>query len=151
MSEVTLVEGGPERLDDIRLLWEQLNDHHLGISAHFKDDFAYYEFADRKAYLESKATLGELRLFILHAAGESVGYCAASLRRDLHGEIESIYIRDDYRGRNLGHTLMRAALAWMDGNGAVTKSVNVVYGNESAFPFYAKYGFYPRSTTLLQR
>lgn len=151
MTDLTLTEGGLERIDDIRDLWEQLNAHHQIISPHFKDDFAYYEFADRKAYLKSKASLAKLRFFILESGGKAVGYCVASLRPDLHGEIESIYVHDEYRGRHLGDALMRAALRWMDDGGAVTKSVNVVFGNESAFPFYEKYGFYPRSSTLLQR
>lgn len=145
-----LEEGGIERLDDIRPLWERLNRLHADVTPHFQADFKAYAFEDRKQYLESKNTLGEVRVFQITDAGHGVGFCIASLRRDLHGEIESIYIMDKYRGAKLGDRLMRAALTWMDTNGALTKSVNVVYGNEQAFPFYAKYGFLPRSTTLLQ-
>lgn len=150
MQHIELVEGGIERLEDIRPLWERLNQIHATVTPHFRADFEAYAFEDRKLYLESKSTLGEVRVFLIKDGEHSVGFCVASLRRDLHGEIESIYIADEYRGAKLGDKLMRAALAWMDTNGALTKSVNVVFGNEQAFPFYAKYGFLPRSTTLLQ-
>lgn len=150
MEQPELIEGGIELLDDIRPLWEHLNRLHGQVTPHFRADFQAYRFEDRKQYLQSKSTLGEVRILLTTVGGLCVGYCVASLRRDLHGEIESIYIMDEYRGAGLGDRLMRAALGWMDTNGALTKSVNVVFGNEQAFPFYAKYGFLPRSTTLLQ-
>ncbi|QJB55195.1 GNAT family N-acetyltransferase [Pseudodesulfovibrio sp. zrk46] len=146
-----LVVGGTERLDDIRPMWEALNKLHAQVAPHFRLDFECYEFKDRKAYLQSKATLGELRIFLIRLKGKFIGYCVASLGNDFHGEIESIYVDELYRSMKMGDTLMRAALDWMDENGAITKSINVVYGNEAAFSFYEKYGFYPRSTTLLQR
>jgi len=150
MSSPELVIGGPERLDDIQPMWETLNRLHASVAPHFQQDFKCYKFVDRKQYLENKSTLGDLRIFLLRLNGEYMGYCVASLRRDLHGEIESIFVDETCRGMKMGDTLMRAALDWMDENGAITKSINVVYGNEAAFPFYEKYGFHPRSTNLLQ-
>jgi len=38
----------------------------------------------------------------------------------------------------------------MDEMGAVKKVVNVAAGNEQAFDFYKKHGFYPKKTTLEQ-
>jgi len=146
-----LVVGGVERLDDIRPMWEALNRLHAQVTPHFRRDFVCYEFDDRKAYLLSKASMGEVCIFLIRLRGVFVGYCVASLRHDQHGEIESIYVEEAYRGMRLGDMLMRTALDWMDENGAITKSINVVFGNENAFSFYAKYGFYPRSTTLLQK
>lgn len=137
-------------MDAIRPMWEALNRLHTSLTPHFQLDFQCYRFADRKAYLESKAAMGGLRIFLIRLEQNFVGYCVASLRHDRHGEIESIYVDEAYRGMKLGDTLMRAALDWMDEKGALSKSINVVFGNEAAFPFYAKYGFYPRSTTLMQ-
>lgn len=150
MTALTLIEAGEERLSDIQPLWEGLNRLHAEATPHFKSHFESYTFATRKTYLETKAQTGRLRIFLAMDEDTPVGYCVTSLCSG-HGEIESIFIMDAYRGRKMGDTLMRAALAWLDAHGAETKSVNVVYGNEVAHPFYAKYGFLPRSTTLSQR
>lgn len=45
---------------------------------------------------------------------------------------------------------MRAALGWLDENGAKSKTVVVVHGNETANCFYERYGFYPKSIHLAQ-
>jgi ribosomal protein S18 acetylase RimI-like enzyme len=45
---------------------------------------------------------------------------------------------------------MRRVLAWMDENGTVTKIVEVAAGNEQAFGFYNRYGFFTRKTVLKQ-
>jgi len=45
---------------------------------------------------------------------------------------------------------MKTALAWMDDRAATNKIIGVVEGNEEAFGFYKKYGFYPRAHILQQ-
>ena len=113
--------------------------------------FEGYAFAFRKAYLASKAIKGSLQIFMAEVDATPVGYLVASLDKQLQGEIESIFVAEDHRGIKTGDSLMRAALNWLDENGAASKSVSVVYGNESAHAFYARYGFLPRSTRLSQR
>lgn len=151
MAAAVIVEAGPERLNDIRPLWEGLNRHHESISPHFKPDFAGYPFSYRKAYLAGKANCGELRIFIAESDDHPIGYCVASLDTEYHGEIESIFVMEGHRSQGLGDALMRAALGWLDANGATSKSISVVFGNEAAHAFYARYGFFPRSTRLVQR
>lgn len=151
MSKPVIVESGPERLNDIRPLWEQLNRLHESVSPHFKDEFTNYSFAYRKAYLADKAMHGTLRIFFAEADDQPVGYCIASLAPHQQGEIESIFIEEPFRGQSVGDGLMRAALGWLETNNAESVAVSVVFGNEAAHPFYARYGFYPRSTRLKQR
>lgn len=151
MAVPVITEAGPERLNDIRPLWEGLNRLHASVSPHFKDDFDGYPFSYRKAYLAGKAGQGRLRIFLAETDGEPIGYCVASLDNQMQGEIESIFVIERCRGQGLGDALMRAALGWLDANGAASKSVSVVFGNETAHPFYARYGFLPRSTRLQQR
>lgn len=151
MAQPSITESGPERLNDIKLLWEQLNRLHESVSPHFKDEFSDYPFAYRKAYLAKKAMQGLLRIFFAEADDRPVGYCVASLDTHRHGEIESIFIEEPFRGQGVGDALMQTALGWLDANDAESKSVSVVFGNEAAHPFYARYGFHPRSTKLKQR
>ncbi|MBN2735100.1 MAG: hypothetical protein JXQ82_09630 [Methanomicrobiaceae archaeon] len=48
-------------------------------------------------------------------------------------------------------TLILRALSWLDKNGSVENRVPVANGNEAAFSFYQKFGFYPRRTILEQK
>lgn len=150
MPALTIVEAGPEQIDAIKPLWEQLNRHHASVSAHFADYFEKFEFEQRKAGLLSKAEQGSLRLFLAQIDGEIVGQCVVSLQSEGAGEIDSIYVNPTFRGQRIGDKLMRAALRWFDDNGATSKSVVVIHGNESTHAFYARYGFLPRSTRLAQ-
>jgi len=45
---------------------------------------------------------------------------------------------------------MNRGLVWMDSPGVTRKRVSVAAGNESALPFYARFGFVPRMTVLKQ-
>jgi diamine N-acetyltransferase len=80
-----------------------------------------------------------------------VGYCVSSLSEDKTGEIESIFLENGYRSQGIGTDLMLRALAWMDKDGATRKRVSVGNGNEEAWKFYEKFGFYPRMTVLEQK
>ncbi len=150
MDAIVIVEAGPERLDDIRPLWEELNRHHQATSPHFSDAFKRFTFEQRAKDLQTKAEQGTLRLFFAEFAGEIVGQCVVSLEPEGLGEIDSIVVAEKHRNKKIGDLLMQAALDWLDTNGATSKTIVVVYGNESAFSFYARYGFYPRSTRLGQ-
>ncbi|CCH48659.1 GNAT family N-acetyltransferase [Pseudodesulfovibrio piezophilus] len=150
MPQFSISEIGIERVEDIQPLWEELNQHHATISPHFSHLFESTSFAQRRKALHHKAEQGVVRIFLGYVNERRVGYCAVSICES-HGEIESIFILEAYRGLRLGEGLMQAALAWMESNGAHSKSVNVIYGNEKAHSFYAKYGFKPRSITFLQQ
>jgi hypothetical protein len=45
---------------------------------------------------------------------------------------------------------MRRALGWMETQAVKSKRLTVAEGNEKVFTFYKQYGFYPRTTTLMQ-
>jgi ribosomal protein S18 acetylase RimI-like enzyme len=149
---VKLVHGDEGLLDQTRLLWEALNRHHLALSTHFKTHYEGMTFEGRKADLLKKASAGKMRvdLAVDEKTAQTVGYCVSSLNQDKAGEVESLFVDPNYRGLGVGGMLMRAALEWMDQEGAVAKTVEVAQGNEAAFGFYAKYGFLPRKTTLKQ-
>ena len=55
------------------------------------------------------------------------------------------------RDKSIGTELMDRALSWLESHNADTLIVEVAVGNEAAYEFYAKYGFYPRLTTLKRK
>ena len=149
---VNFIHGDEALLDQIRILWEALNSHHLELSINFKQYYQDMTFEKRKADLLKKAIAGKMRvdLAVDEVIGQNVGYCVSSLNQEKIGEVESIFVDSNYRGSGMGDSLMKKALCWMDQEGAVAKIVEVASGNEEAFYFYAKYGFLPRKTMLKQ-
>lgn len=145
-------QGDEKLLDDIKELWEALNEHHTKKSSHFKDFYHQFSFASRKASFVKQAHNASMRVVICfdEAVQLRAGYCISSVDSERVGEIESIFVLPDYRGLGIGEELMQKSLQWMDEMGAVKIVVSVAAGNEQAFGFYEKYGFYPRKTMLEQ-
>jgi len=67
---------------------------------------------------------------------------------DETGEIDSVFIKPEYRKKGVGNMLMEASLNWIKTNNVKLIRVAVSVGNEEVFGFYAKYGFKPRLTVL---
>lgn len=125
-------------IHSIKGLWEMLNAHHLEKSKDFKEFFEKNTFEKRLAKLESK----EVKLFIAYKE-EPIGYILVSLEGKL-GEIDSIFLKSDYRGQGVADKLMDKGIAWLNDNGAEGISLYVAAGNEDAFAFYERFGFKPR-------
>ena len=139
-------------LDEIRELWEALNQHHGQVSEKFKSHYENFSFESRKRTLLLKAKNGRLRIEVAvdQESMKNVGYCVSRIEFSGDAEMESLYVEENYRGLGIGELLLRNAINWMDEMGAHTKTVSVAVGNEKAFGFYQRFGFYPRKTQLEQ-
>jgi ribosomal protein S18 acetylase RimI-like enzyme len=149
--DIAYNHGGSELIDTIQPLWEQLNQHHEQISPYFKGEFHTNTFEQRKAKLSQKYKQGQLRFDLVYHKDDLVGYCISGIDQDGIGEIESIYILEEFRGQNVGEVLIQHALDWLDEQGVTSKMIDVAVGNERAFKFYARFGFFPRVTRLKQK
>jgi GNAT superfamily N-acetyltransferase len=141
-------------IDLICPLWIQLNDYMLGMAGTFRSHYEQMTFDERKAYFEKVAAAGTLHLdlaFDPQAGGKYVGYCVSSLSQEKTGEIESIFVKKEYRSREIGSALVIRALAWFDEKGSVRNRVAAGAGNEEVWDFYKKFGFYPRMMVLEQK
>jgi ribosomal protein S18 acetylase RimI-like enzyme len=134
----------------VRPLWEALNRLHQERSADFKEHFRTTTFERR---IEKFLALPDDRLYVRAAedSGAIVGYVVATVSAGGAGEIDSIFIEDEYRARGVGRALMEQALVWLSGAGCGEISVGVAGGNEETFGFYRRFGFYPRMTILVRK
>lgn len=139
-------------VEQIRPLWVQLNEHHRLNARTFRSQYERMTFEDRKAYFRKVAAIGIVQIDLAFdpETGRYVGYCVSSLSKDKAGEIESIYVEEGYRSQGIGAALMERALKRLDAGGSVRNRVSVGDGNEVAFGFYRKFGFFPRMTVLEQ-
>jgi ribosomal protein S18 acetylase RimI-like enzyme len=151
--KIKYIHGDESIIDEIRLMWQTLNEYHCRCSTNFTHHYCNMTFEKRKADLKKKAAGGAMRIDIAvdEATGNGVGYIVSSVNPEKTGEIESVFVSDAFRGMGIGDSLIKKALAWMEQKGAETKIVEVSIGNESAFDFYGRYDFLPRKTVLLQR
>jgi len=136
-------------LAQIGPLWEKLNELHKVKASNHAKHFASMNFAIRKKYLLEKAQKGALRIDLAKdvLSHKIVGYCVSTVV-DNRGEIDSIFVEEDYRLHGIGGDLLKNALEWMDQLSVNNRIIIVAAGNEKVFSFYAKYNFYPRSTIL---
>lgn len=79
---------------------------------------------------------------------ELIAYAISSVSSKRIGEIDSIYVKEEHRGINLGDRLMKGALRWLDEEKVVSKKIAVASGNKEVFKFYMRYGFKPRINIL---
>ncbi len=146
MGIVEFHELPVSEIEALRPLWEKLNAHHLSRSSHFRAHYESFTFEKRiKKFLLDDI---DVRIDIARTGVAIVGYCISTIDRRGHGEIDSLYIEEAFRRSGTGDGLLRRALGWLKGEGAEEITIVVAAGNEEAFSFYRRHGFYPAYTTL---
>ncbi|WBW94856.1 GNAT family N-acetyltransferase [Oceanirhabdus sp. W0125-5] len=139
-------QGDKDLLNQIKPLWEKLNEHHIEKSEHFKERFRSFTFDSRICKLVENDNR-KINIIIASDGDQNIGYCLASVLEP-YGEIESLYINPMYRGLNIGEKLMNDSLQWINSHEVDDIMIGVAGGNEEAFGFYEKFGFYQRVTKL---
>ncbi len=147
-NEYSIRKIKKEELSIIKPLWSKLNDIHHDDSIYFKDHFASFTFEKRISKF-AEHNENAIMIEVVEAAGHApAGYCISTIGPDGGGEIDSIFIDDGHRNRQLGDRLIRNSIDWFHRHRCPRIRVAVAHGHESVFPFYQKYGFFPRMTCL---
>ena len=94
---------------------------------------AYWQDAGRKV------------IFVYDTGHELVGFVRVALMDSwlCPGQVESLYVREDYRSQGVGQVLMAQALAWCAAHEAAEVGLHVSASNAGAARFYARLGFRP--------
>lgn len=152
MTNIVFIETGALDLDLIQPLWEKLNQHHREQKSDFQEHYVNFTFAERAETLLKKSLGGDMHIGLVKdkKSGSMLAYCITTISGDKEGEIDSIYVEEEYRGLGFGDELIKRALQWMNEKGAKKKTVRVAAGNQEAVSFYERYGFRHRSLTLEQ-
>ena len=97
--KITFTHSDESRLDEIKVLWEHLNQCMNERSTHFKQHFTAMTFAKRKMELSKKASCGVMRvdLAVEESCGEIVGYIVSSINSEKVGCVESIFVSELFR------------------------------------------------------
>lgn len=124
-------------IDIIKPLWEKLNEHHIQCSE-FRENFKQFTFAARKKRLKDK----QLKVLVAYHDKLLIGYCISSIiEYETEGEIESIFIENEFRNQGIGREFMERSVNWFKEKGIGDIKIQVAAGNEDALDFYNKFGF----------
>ena len=148
-DHVEIQTGGREFLDRVAPLWRGLRAHHAGVSEHFSDQLASRSFEDRRRDLVSKAI--KMKVDVACAGERDIGYCITTIDKENRGELDSLFIDEDYRRVGLGRRLAESAVEWLKAEGAHPIFLTVVVGNDEAVRFYETLGFYPRTVVMVYK
>ena len=149
MNEAFTVEsGGIELLPRLQTLWYELKDHHREINPAFPD-MSTPTFELRESGLKEKAKGLLVDCVVRKSDGLEIACCFSTIDRNDTGEIESLYVREAFRGQGIGKHLVTRALSWLDQKCAKAKRVSVLYGNCPAIRFYEQFGFRARVQELV--
>ncbi|HSV42227.1 MAG TPA: GNAT family N-acetyltransferase, partial [Methanomassiliicoccales archaeon] len=96
--------------------------------------------------VREKVAGGRMRVEVAVLAGNDVGYCVSSVSDRSVGEVDSIYVKEEYRDAGIGGTLLDRAVDWIKEHPVKTILLSVTIGNEDAPRFYERHGFRPRTT-----
>jgi ribosomal protein S18 acetylase RimI-like enzyme len=145
MEKYTIISGGKELIDLTETLWKKLNSLHKSKSTYFPNFFDNFTFEMRKKGLLEKAERGKIKIELVKIANNNIiGYSISTIDNNNNGEIDSIYIDENYRSLKMGKKLMKNAINWLNENNVKSKSICVVFGNDDATEFYKTLGFYPQ-------
>ena len=146
-GEITFKIGDENILDDVKALWEELKQFHIEKSLDFKQNFMENTFQARKESFSDKIKNGKIFIVIAFHKDCKIGYCISSIIKNT-GEIDSLYVKPEYRKNRIGTKLIETSLDWIKSNNIKKIEINVAVGNEETFGFYSKFGFAPKTTIL---
>jgi ribosomal protein S18 acetylase RimI-like enzyme len=86
------------------------------------------------------------RRIIAYLLGYTIG--SSKLRPVRTAELESMYVKPEYRSQRIGQQLVRTFLEWAQEQEAGRVTVMAYTANERAVFFYRKMGFLPKNITL---
>jgi GNAT superfamily N-acetyltransferase len=153
VSEIRVVEAGPERIPEVEPLWRALYEHHRGIAEGvagvrpFEDTWRQR----RGQYQGWLAGDGEAALLLAERGDRVVGYAMLTAGPgaatwdlgEVVAEVETLSVLPEERGGGVGAALMRASRRWALEHGAATLAVGLAHTNDGGRRFYEREGFTP--------
>lgn len=157
---VTFRIGQSELIDDLESLWLSLFDHHATVGAGGLPLIDRSQSWQRRRALYEDAMSKPDTFIVLARIGDTpIGYTLAHVHSGADdtwptgtriGEIETLAVAPEHRGRGLGTALLDHAEGRLAGLGAHDVKLSVVNGNASAMRFYERRGMTAVMTTYLR-
>jgi ribosomal protein S18 acetylase RimI-like enzyme len=148
MSSISIESGGFDLLPKVERLWYELKRHQAKYAARFID-MSTSTFELRATGLKEKSKHFLVEIALASPQNMEIGYCFSTIDHSDIGELESLFINENYRRLGIGTELTARSLAWMEQHSAKGKRVSLFNSNESAMTFYRGFGFESRVQELM--
>ena len=149
MHDLNIISGGLEMLPVIKPLRKKLYAHHRGLMPCFAHEFNPIHISENDIVLADKNRTKAIQVFVAETSDHKpVGYSFAKIDIDNNGELDSLFVEKEYRGKGLAKELSMMTIEWMKLQKPMYISVRVLPDNQAAEALYKNIGFTPRSLIM---
>lgn len=154
MSDLQIVLGGPDRIDDLEPIYRSLYAHHVDVSTWRPGPprGADVAWSRRRARYEKTLSSTAGILLLAERDGRVVGALIGESEEKPEGSdtfeipdhvahVHDVAVLPDARGGGIGRALMERFEAEMRARGVVSYGLDVMAGNDAALRFYESLGF----------
>jgi GNAT superfamily N-acetyltransferase len=161
--DITIVESGVERLDDVEPLWRAMHEHHAEVAGEAREvapfRSAEVSWQRRRTEFERWMGTGDAWLLIAEREGSPVGFAFFRVGEsdwsfetdERMGELEALSVEPELRRWGIGSMLMEQVEQRLADAGVGFIGLTVIAGNEDALRFYERWGMAPSHVRCLGR
>lgn len=146
-SKIVYRDINIDEIHMIKDIWEKNREFYINISNFFNFLYKGIVFEDRMKPFESM-NQDNLKITIAQENDIVIGYCL-STTDDSYGEMNTLHVKEEERGKGVGKKLMEMHLKWMKEKECLNISLHVSCENENTIAFYEGFGF--RKNTIEMR
>jgi ribosomal protein S18 acetylase RimI-like enzyme len=140
MSSVSLIPAF-DRRSELIPLYEEYGAMLLETDPVFARSLAQQNYDEEILHLEEKYAPPKGQIYLVFVDGELAGCVGMKPSDDSHAELKRLYVRQAFRGRNLGETLTRRIMDDARKAGYRYLRLDTLPGLKSALKLYRRLGF----------
>ena len=129
------------RREELIPLYEEYAAMLLQTDPVFADSLAQQNYDVEIAHLEEKYAYPKGRIYLVYVEGKLAGCVGMKPLDERHAELKRLYIRPEFRGRNLGEELTRRIMNDAREEGYSILRLDTLPGLKSAVKLYRRMGF----------
>ncbi|MBQ6428657.1 MAG: GNAT family N-acetyltransferase [Oscillospiraceae bacterium] len=131
-----------ENREQLIPLYEEYADMLVKTDPVFSRSLEQQNYDEEIARLEEKYGLPKGRIYLVYVDGDLAGCVGMKPSDETHAELKRLYVRPEFRGRNLGEQLVRRIMDDARGEGYAFLRLDTLPGLKSALKLYRRLGFY---------
>lgn len=129
------------RREELIPLYEEYAAMLLQTDPVFADSLAQQNYDVEISHLEEKYAYPKGRIYLVYVEGKLAGCVGMKPLDERHAELKRLYIRPEFRGRNLGEELTRRIMNDAREEGYSILRLDTLPGLKSAVKLYRRMGF----------